>query len=282
MSVLETLILGLPGIKENHPTHDGSYRLLKEIAEKEVASLFASTSKQAKVFGPFGKIIFPYFKMGAIDSLDLFGLDELILFSFYWINRERYKCVLDIGGNIGLHSIVLGRCGYDVKVFEPDPIHFAQLKENLSLNNITGVTPFAAAVSSCKGNAEFVRVLGNTTSSHLKGSKQPYGQLESFSVKLEDIKELIQGIDLIKMDVEGHEKELLLALQRTDFKTLDILVEVGSPENAKAIFEHIQAININAFAQKKGWQKVERLEEMPTSHRDGSLFLSTKAQMPWN
>ena len=39
--------------------------------------------------------------------------------------------VIDIGANIGLHTIVMAKCGFTVHSFEPDPIHFNELKKNL-------------------------------------------------------------------------------------------------------------------------------------------------------
>jgi len=44
-------------------------RLLEIIKKSGLVSGGSSNDN----FGPFGKISFPYFKMGAIDSLDLFG-----------------------------------------------------------------------------------------------------------------------------------------------------------------------------------------------------------------
>lgn len=105
--------------------------------------------------------------MGAIDSLDLFGIDKLVIFAFYWSNSGRYKRTLDMGANIGLHSIMMSRCGFQVTCFEPDPHHFSLLTRNLSDNNINSVTAVNAAVSVKEGTMEFVRVLGNTTGSHL-------------------------------------------------------------------------------------------------------------------
>ena len=37
-------------------------------------------------FWEFGKIKLPYIEMGAISSLELFGLDELIIFLYYKLN----------------------------------------------------------------------------------------------------------------------------------------------------------------------------------------------------
>src|SRR5574341_904869 len=82
----------------------------------------------------------------------------------------RYRRARDIGANLGLHSIVLARCGFEVKAFEPDPWHFGLLKDNLAANRAR-VEAIPAAVSTADGEAQFVRVLGNTTGSHLAGSK---------------------------------------------------------------------------------------------------------------
>ena len=167
--------------------------------------------------------------------MDLFDLDEFIIFSFYWANRKRYKNVLDIGANIGLHSLVLAKCGYEIDSYEPDPVHFKQLNYILAINQIQNVKAHCGAVSSKEGKAEFVRVLGNTTSSHLAGCKNPYGELEKFSVELFDIRKLIQGKDFMKMDVEGHEDQILLATTGADWNCLDAMVEIGAPEKANLI-----------------------------------------------
>ncbi len=132
------------------------------------------------------------------------------------------------------------------------------------------------------GEMEFVRVLGNTTGSHLAGAKsRPYGDLERFPVTLAPIQPIIEWADLIKLDVEGHEKQVLFATTKDNWRQTDAMIEVGTGENAAAIFEFLSAQGINMFAQKINWQKVTRLTEMPTSYRDGSLFLSAKAQVPW-
>lgn len=278
---LEILIRELPRLYKEHSPISNVYQFMQKIAAEEIKSRFSTDSIEPRTFEPFGSLVFPYFEMGAINSLNLFALDELIIFSFYDLNRNRYKNVLDIGGNIGLHSIVMDRCGFNVTTFEPDQTHYEKLCNLLKLNACHRVTPLQKAVSSKTGTAEFVRVLGNTTSSHLAGSKIPYGDLETYEVPICDIRELLKGIDFIKMDAEGHEKEILLRMDKEAFNTVDVMVEIGSKENATAVFEHLQRENITAFAQKICWEKVKTIEQMPTSHRDGSLFLTSKDQMPW-
>ena len=69
-----------------------------------------------------------------LNSLELFGLDELILCAFYNANRDSYRRFVDFSANLGLHRIVLMRCRFEVRSFEPDPVHFTQLQYNLKLN----------------------------------------------------------------------------------------------------------------------------------------------------
>lgn len=280
--VLDQIIASLPAIAAQHRPDSSVYALFDGVAGEHIKALFSDAQAKTHSFGPFGTLTFPYRKMGAIDSLDLFGLDELILFSFYWANRHLYKKALDIGANIGLHSLLMSRAGFEVNSYEPDSTHFSWLQENMALNGVKRVNLHNAAVSNKEGEAEFVRVLGNTTSSHLAGSKDAYGDLEKYKVKVADIKKIIPNVDLIKMDVEGHEADILLSLNKPEYEKVDILVEIGSPGNAEKVFNHLQGIKgINLFAQKRGWTRVEKLDDMPTSYRDGTLFISARSAMPW-
>lgn len=281
-TTLGDIISSLPQIKNQHSREASLYRVLEKTARLESETIFSATSSERKSLGPIGEFYFPYFKMGAVDSIDLFGLDELILFSFYWANRKRYKKVLDIGANIGLHTTVLAKCGYEVDFFEPDPIHFAKLQEILAANEIKNVHAHEAAVSNHSGTVEFIRVLGNTTSSHIAGCKKPYGNLEKIQVPVYDIRKLIRNADLIKMDVEGHEDTIIEATNSEDWNKTDAVIEVGAPEKAKAVYDHLSKIGVNAFSQKNGWDQVKTLEDMPFSYKDGSLFISKKSSMPWS
>lgn len=265
-----------------HPCGGPTYQVCQAVAADllEQHGLRETTPKPF-TFGPFGELAFPYHAMGTKNTLDLFGLDELIIFAFYWANRNRYRCTLDIGANVGLHSIMMAKCGFAVTAFEPDPRHFDWLTENLRLNQCPTVQPVQAAVSDHEGQMEFVRVLGNTTGSHLAGAKDPYGELERFPVWVESIAKHLVGVDLMKIDAEGHEPEILFAAPMEALKHCDVILEVGSAKNAERIFQHFQKTNVNLFAQKIGWNRVLKLDQIPTGHREGSLFLSCRAEMSW-
>ena len=265
-----------------HSCGGPTYQIYQALAAEVLESCgLRGTRPTPFIFGPFGELSFPHHAMGAKDTLDLFGLDGLIIFAFYWSNRARYRRTLDIGANVGLHSIVMARCGMAVVSYEPDPTHFSWLMENVQLNRCETVRPVQAAVSDHAGQMEFVRVLGNTTGSHLAGAKHPYGELERFPVRVEDFATLVADVDFVKIDAEGHEPEILFAAPVETWKRRDAILEVGSAKNAERIFNHFQKTGINLFAQKIGWNRVRQIEEIPTSHREGSLFISCQSQMPW-
>jgi len=278
--VLDDIVERLPALAAQHAPTDAAYRRLKARAIAAVAARFAGSGPAP--FPPFGEIVFPYLRMGNIDSLDLFGLDELILFAFYWRNRRRYRRVADFGANIGLHSLVMRRCGFSVRAFEPDPTHLAALRKTLSRNRCENVAVYPVAISTAGGEHGFTRVLGNTTGSHLSGAKpSPYGELEQITVSCTPAAPHLAWADLVKMDIEGHEAEVLCAADPDVWRGTDAVVEIGSVENAQRIYNHFSTTPVNLFAQKVSWAPVRGLGDMPTSHRDGSLFISVKDAMPW-
>ncbi len=141
---------------------------------------------------------------------------------------------------------------------------------------------FDVAVSDKESVSEFIRVLDNSTASHLAGSKpNPYGDLERFPVKVEAIEPLITWPDLIKLDVEGHETKVLLATEREHWLRTDALVEVENKGNAAAIYQHFTALGVKLFSQKTNWQPVRNIDDMPESYHDGTLFVTCRSEMPW-
>lgn len=277
------IIKNLSTLPKLHTRPSKAYDLIDELIKNMIAKSNLSLKKDSIIeMDPFGTINFPYTEMGAINSLDLFGLDELIIFSFYWKNRKKYKKVVDIGANLGLHSIIMARCGWTVTSYEPDPVHAKLLKRNLDLNDINSVNLLEKAVSDQVGTVEFIRVKGNTTGSHLAGAKSnPYGELDRFPVSVDNFKNVIDDIDFIKVDAEGHENILIMSTEKKNWENLEMIAEVGTSENAELIYNHLSSINVNIFAQKIGWEQVTDLKQMPTGHREGSIFVSSKKNMTW-
>lgn len=279
----KTLFQFLASVSQLHARDSALYRFIEPLttaAFHEAQPEFEA--KRAVPLAELGSLVLPYEKMGAIDSIDLFGLDELLMFAFYFKNRGRYARAADIGANLGLHSIVLAKCGMTVDAYEPDPAHHARLLKNLELNDVTSCTVHQSAVSEKVGTMQFVRVLGNTTSSHLAGAKaNPYGELERFDVAVEDIRDIAESVDLFKIDAEGHEAVLLRALSDDAWMRVDAFVEIGTPENARAVYDRFADSGIHIFAQKRGWAPATSLADVPVSYKEGGVFISAKPAMPW-
>lgn len=215
----------------------------------------------------------------ACTTDNLFDPNEQVIFDFYEANRSRYKRAVDIGANVGVHSILMARQGWEVKAYEPDPTHYQMLQQNLLTHGALSVVTARAAVSDRDGRAEFVRVLGNTTGSHLAGAKQSYGPREHYDVRVMDCRLLFAWADFAKIDCEGHEAVLIDATSWKTWAHMDAMLEVGNAVNAQSIYIHLYPI-VPMWAQKIGWKRVQRLKEMPERHQDGSLFIGREPPFP--
>jgi len=278
----------LSNLANNYHVHGRNNDFFVELESKiatEISSLHSEESGDHIAIGELGTINFPYLKMGNIDSSKLFGLDELILFSYYFVNRNRYKRTLDLGANIGLHTLVMKKLGFCVTSYEPDLTHLSQIKLVMDLNNLTDQGLIPRAISDRNGKMEYLRVLGNTTGSHLLGSKENvHGPTDILTVEVDDIFGVLThgNFDFVKMDVEGHEAVLLNRITPELISKTDIMLEIGSTRNAKLIFESLSQKKIPSYAQKINWKQTKKLEDFPSHHRHGSLFLSMQGVPNWS
>ena len=232
----------------------------------------------------YGEIKIPFYSFGNITTLQLFGLDELIIFSFYLKNQKNYKKVIDIGGNIGLHSILMSKLGWEVEIYEPDPDHIKVLKNNLELNDcLSNTNVNAYAVYNSAKELDFIRVLGNTTGSHISGMKEnPYGKLEKFQVMTKDIRSIVDGVDFIKLDAEGAEADIVSALNEDILNHCDIMLEISTKKSAEKILNHINKMDtVNLYTQKNNWQVTDDFNQIPTNHKEGSTFITSKSAVPF-
>ncbi|RJQ11485.1 MAG: FkbM family methyltransferase [Dehalococcoidia bacterium] len=275
-----TVLEALLAAPDHHAPQGAFHQTMGVLAHELAEHYYGAAGAGVASFGDLGEVRLPYRQMGAISSVNLFGVDELIMFDLYRTRRGVYRRVADLGANIGLHSIVLSRCGYEVRSYEPDPQHAAVLRANLAMNACTADV-VEAAVSTRSDPVEFVRILGNTTGSHITGSKpNPYGDLERFMVPAIDARDVFAWADFVKMDVEGHEATIVQHTTRTDWAGTDAVMEVGTRENAEAIYRHLSSLGVSMYPQRLGWLRAESASDLPAGWRDGSLFVSAE-RLPW-
>lgn len=219
-------------------------------------------------------IDFPYVSMGKIDSLDLFGSSELMILQLYRENKDRWKTVADIGANLGLHSILMAKLGWNVIAYEPQPNIYEKLSVNIGSNGVSDkVIIYRRAVHTADGEAEFTVVHNNLTGSHLTGFKNSYGPRSTTTVTVTDCRRIWPVVDFAKIDCEGNEAELCLTMTKEDMSHMDCILEVRNTENAARICAHFSDLDVAMWSQKNNWERVKDFSQMPMSNRDGSLFV---------
>lgn len=219
-------------------------------------------------------IKFPYISFGNRSSLDLVSLDELLILKFYYAKRKLYKNVCDIGCNIGLHSLVMAKIGYKVISFEPDPVHFKKAKNIFKLNKVNNIKIYNSAVSDFSGKTEMTRILKNTTGNFISNNKKSYGPTKKIKVKVINSKTLASRFDLIKIDAEGSEYKIIKSFSNTNFSKTDFIMEISTNENRKKIWKLIKKLKLKVFSQKNSWKKIKKINDLPSSHLEGSIFIS--------
>jgi len=252
--------------RKNHSNLKKKIELSLEKVDLKINKVFS--------FKEFGKITFPYYSMGKDNSFNLFNANEFVVFYIYLKNKKIYKNVADMGASLGLHSIILARCGFNVTSFEPDPIIFSKLRANIKLNKIKNIKLVNKAVYTKEGTVRFTRVIDNMFSSHISGEKTSYGKKKKITVKTVKVSKLIEKFDLIKIDIEGSESKVIRSISRKNFFSTDILVEIGTKKNAKEIFDFLQKNKIKSYSQKNNFKLISSLKEMPASHKEGLLLIS--------
>jgi FkbM family methyltransferase len=127
---------------------------------------------------------------------------------------DRARYVVDVGANIGYYSTILPMKNKSIKklyAFEPMPEANHQLTANIKLNCLEDrVECFEIGISNQKGMTTFYlpEIFGTSaTSSELLHPEVPNKKLAVNTEKLDDLfsKKIIQGCDLLKIDVEGAE-----------------------------------------------------------------------------
>jgi FkbM family methyltransferase len=130
-----------------------------------------------------------------------------ILVDWLTANQEMDSyVVLDIGANIGNHSLFLSPYFRKCISFEPNPRTFDLLRLNAKL--VDNIVAYNVGLSDSSGEAELYTNISNAGASSLSDDWN-YSYDKRHIVKLEKLDDFIADevgkIGLIKIDVEGHE-----------------------------------------------------------------------------
>jgi FkbM family methyltransferase len=228
-----------------------------------------------------GKLYWPKIKLGNLDSYCWFELSEMILHYYYYVNKHNYKNALDIGSNVGIDAILMEKNGFNTHAFEPDPDLFNQMEKNLKLNFCKNLKVFNKGVSDKKETLSFIKVLGNENANHIEGTRSFYGDYKRIKVEVIPFSEINLQPDLMKINVEGHEKIIVPTIPVHVWEKADTFIEVHDKENAEVLWNFFNKININVFSQKKRWGIAKNLYDIPFTNKEGYIFVTKKNKMNW-
>jgi FkbM family methyltransferase len=175
-----------------------------------------------------------------VDNPDLafVAADSLVLAQLYWYGEEgwepellpwwrwfcrRSESVLELGANVGYFTVQAARAAPGIRhvAVEPHPRSVQICRANLALNQIGAVDLVAAAAVADPG-ASTVRLLvpagqlaAPTVAFLPSDTELPAGMTRDVRATVDvpaiDVRELLDGADLVKLDVEGQEHALLAA-----------------------------------------------------------------------
>jgi FkbM family methyltransferase len=178
------------------------------------------------------------FALGDQPELRFVSHDSLVLHQLYWFGEQgweprllpwwrhccaRASAVLELGANVGYFTVQGARAAPRARyvAVEPHPVSAEVCRTNLALNGIGWVELVeAAAVPGTGCPAVQLRVpadqLATPTVAFLGDDTELPSTMrrhvaETVAVPAVDVRSLLAGVDLLKLDVEGQEHALLAA-----------------------------------------------------------------------
>lgn len=144
----------------------------------------------------------------------------------------------DVGGGIGLYSLLAARKGASVFVFEPHPANASAIARHAKLNGCEGsIRILAMAVSSKTGPLTMALVNRDSQMVPLdtRGSSKKLKR-EVLGTTLDDFAHFHPAPTLVKVDVEGAETDVLKGAAELFGRVRPKLIcEVHSAENAERV-----------------------------------------------
>jgi FkbM family methyltransferase len=235
----------------------------------------------------FTKLFFPLFTKRAADnhpqfvvfSSDLIG--QGINFYGYWEHEELEALahwlkdhhggggvMLDVGANIGNHSVFLAEHFDAVHAVEPSPRTFKVLSMNASL--ASNIQCHQIAASDSNGQVTFRQETVNVGYSRIVDAPLSDAIIEVKCWKLDDYFHEAEDISLVKIDVEGHEARAIKGMEKILQKCSPIVVfeqHFAGFINGKS--EVIELLKENGYTD---FYSVDRIPSTQRSGRVGKLW----------
>lgn len=159
---------------------------------------------------------------------------------------------IDIGANIGNHSLYFSKFYKDVFSFESNPRTFKLLEINSKL--VDNITPFNYGLSDIDGNVSMRFSEENMGGSRIVIKSEDHPNIVNIKVKTFDsiAHKINQPIGLIKLDIEGHEYAAISGAQSTIKANKPIILFEQSVADFKdgisPVIELLKSLGYSKFA----------------------------------
>jgi FkbM family methyltransferase len=179
-------------------------------------------------------------------SLDLYGEFSGAELRFLLSGLGADDVVIDVGANIGAFTVPIARKVHHVLAIEPQRLLFQMLCANLALNGLTNVRALPNCAGEVAGRQVRVPVLDPRAAQNF-GGVSVGGDGETVSeVRLDDLG--FGRVDLVKIDVEGAERSVLLGARQmiADLKPM-LYVENDRPDRSADLIRTIVDMGYRAY-----------------------------------
>jgi FkbM family methyltransferase len=197
---------GMELVRQSHTTKNRSEMFDTIVNNKYIKKNYIARFKNDTYFTP-DKIQVDYISSGMAEPYS----GDITIVNYYINETKRNNTYLDIGVNIGTHSIVYSKTFNKVLAFEPDKYNYNQSKENLMINKITNVDLCNKALGSVHS---FVKTVQHNN--HSRGCINTVvtnNEADTEQITLDSLN--LNDIDFIKIDVEGNEFDVIKGATKT-------------------------------------------------------------------
>jgi FkbM family methyltransferase len=208
--------------------------------------------------------------------------ESLVLHQLYWFGEQGWEpqllrwwrrfcrhssAILELGANVGFFTVEGAKAGPHARYIavEPYPASARVCRANLELNRVESVELVtAAAVAHAALPAVELHVPSDQLATPTVAFIGPDTELpermsrhvaQTIAVSAVDVRSLLSGIDLLKLDVEGQEHALLAASRqhlRTNKPTVFVEVLPGTPRLRRLIVDLCHDDGFHCYVPRAG------------------------------
>ncbi|MFK7848118.1 MAG: FkbM family methyltransferase [Rhodothermales bacterium] len=188
---------------------------------------------------------------------------------------------VDVGANIGAYSVGLSPFIKNGKIisFEPNPRALHYLEENIKLNDIKNITVNKVGLSDRDEDA--ILFTSSLTTASINKNKESV-QKECISlITLDKYCEEndINNIDVLKVDVEGHEVKCIKGAIEIIKKSKSMVLVMEIDDNClnagsskQEVFEFIRSLDFKAYAPRGFPFGLREIKSIPENYADNIIF----------